>query len=72
MIENDEYAREYASQLVWSMTTEQRHAVFAHLETLFDAQTIAGLKADAQTVVDMRADMDRRMAEMRERESTSK
>ena len=62
MIENAEFATEYASQLVSYMTVEQRQAVFAHLETLFDAQTIAGLKSDAQTVVDMRADMDRRLA----------
>lgn len=64
MIENNEFADEYAGQLIHYMTVEQRQAVFAHMETLFDKDTIARMKADAQEIVELRADMDRRLAEM--------
>jgi O-methyltransferase involved in polyketide biosynthesis len=64
MIENNEFATEYAGQLVSYLTAEQRQAVFAHIETLFDKDAIACMKADAQQIVEMRADMDRRLAEM--------
>lgn len=64
MIENNEFATEYAGQLVSYLTAEQRQVVFAHIETLFDKNAIACMKADAQQIVEMRADMDRRLAEM--------
>lgn len=64
MIENNEFATEYAGQLVSYLTAEQRQAVFAHIETFFDKNAIACMKADAQQIVEMRADMDRRLAEM--------
>lgn len=68
MIENDEFATQYASQLISYMTVEQRQAVFAHIETLFDKDSIASIKADTHEIVALRADMDRRLAEMRKRE----
>lgn len=64
MIENNEFATEYAGQLISYLTPEQRQAVFAHIETLFDKNAIASMKSDAQEIVEMRADMDRRLAEM--------
>lgn len=72
MPKDNEFASEYAAHLVSHLTTEQRQAVFAHIETFFDEKSIAQIKNDVQTVVEERADMDRVLAEMQQRESASK
>ena len=72
MFKDNEFATEYASHLVSHLTPEQRQAVFAHIETFFDEKSIARIKNDAQTVVEERADMDRVLAELQERESASR
>lgn len=64
MIENDEFAGEYSKQLVRFMTVEQREKAFKFLETFFDEKTINCMKQDAQSIINIRADMDRRLAEM--------
>lgn len=72
MPKDNEFASEYAAHLVSHLTTEQRQAVFDHIETFFDEKSIARIKNDAQTVVEERADMDRVLAEMHQRESASR
>lgn len=64
MIENDEFASDYATQLVSNMTLEQRQMAFKHLESFFDEVTIATMKHDAQYIGEERAAMDRALAEM--------
>lgn len=64
MIENDEFAGEYSKQLVRFMTVEQREKAFKFLETFFDEKTVNCMKQDAQSIINIRADMDRRLAEM--------
>ena len=72
MPKDNEFASEYAAHLVSHLTTEQRQAVFAHIETFFDEKSIVQIKNDAQTVVEERADMDRVLAELQGRESASR
>lgn len=64
MIKDNEFAREYSSQLVNVMTLEQREKAFKFLETFFDEKTVNCMKQDAQSIINIRADMDRRLAEM--------
>lgn len=72
MSKDNEFATEYAAHLVSHLTAEQRQAVFAHIETFFDEKSIVQIKNDAQTVVEERADMDKVLAELQERESASR
>jgi hypothetical protein len=64
MIENNEFASDYATQLVSSMTLEQRQIAFQHLESFFDDVTIATMKHDAHYIGEERAAMDRALAEL--------
>ena len=64
MIENNEFASDYATQLVSNMTLEQRQMAFKHLESFFDEVTISTMKHDAQYIGEERAAMDRSLAEL--------
>lgn len=64
MIEKNEFASDYATQLVSNMTIEQRQMAFKHLESFFDEVTIETMKHDAKYIGEERAAMDRALAEL--------
>lgn len=64
MIKDNEFAREYSSQLVNVMTLEQREKAFKFLESFFDETTLNRMKDDAQSIMHERAELDRRIAEL--------
>lgn len=64
MINNNEFAGDYANQLVSGMTIEQREVAFKYLEGFFNAETIAVMQYDVKMIMRDRAEMDRRLAEL--------
>jgi hypothetical protein len=64
MIENTEFAGDYARQMISTLKVEQRKEVFEYLETFFDKSAIETMKSDTLHIVEERAEMDRRLAEL--------